>query len=207
MARYIGPDCRLCRRAGQKLLLKGVRCATPKCALEKRNSVPGGYRSRRRLSERGLQLREKQKARQTYGIFEKQFRKLFTEAERQGGISGDNMIRLLEVRLDNVVYRLGFGISRDQARQLVRHGHITINGKRADIPSQEVKMGDVIGWSKAGTKNPLHKSLVENGVDAVVPSWLSLDKVNLTGTVLSMPSSSETDVEFDANAIVEYYSR
>ncbi len=207
MARYIGPNCRLCRRAGQKLLLKGVRCSTPKCAVEKRATVPGGYRSRRRLSERGIQLREKQKARHTYGIFERQFRRLFAEAERQEGISADNFVRLLEYRLDNIVYRLGFAVSSDQARQIVRHGHITVNKGRADIPSQELKPGDVVGWSNSGVKMPAHKNLVENGVEVVIPTWLSLDKVNLTGTVLSIPSTGETNVEFDANAIVEYYSR
>ena len=207
MARYIGPDCRLCRRAGQKLLLKGIRCSTPKCALEKRATVPGGYRSRRRLSERGIQLREKQKARHTYGIFERQFRRLFVEAERQGGISSENLIRLLEARLDNTVYRLGFAVSRDQARQMVRHGHFTVNNARADIPSQELKPGDVVGWSSSGLKSPRHKELVESGVEVVVPTWLSLDKVNFTGAVTSIPSAGDSDVEFDANAIVEYYSR
>jgi len=207
MARYIGPDCRLCRRAGQKLLLKGSRCSTPKCAVEKRSVVPGGHRSRRRISDRGVQLREKQKAKQTYGILERQFRRLFAEAERQGGISAENFMRMLESRLDNVVYRLGFGVSRDQARQIVRHGHITVNDRRSDIPSQELKPGDVVGWSKSGMKSSWRKNLVENGVDVVVPTWIGLDKVNLTGTILSTPPAGENNVEFDANAIVEYYSR
>lgn len=207
MARYIGANCRLCRRAGQKLLLKGVRCSTPKCAVERKATVPGGYRSRRRLSERGIQLREKQKARHTYGIYERQFRRLFAEAERAEGVAAENFVRLLEARLDNVVYRLGFAVSRDYARQLVSHGHVTVNSKRADIPSMELKPGDVVGWSTSGKKTALHKELTENGVEVVIPSWLSLDKTNLTGTVLSVPSGGDTDIEFDANAIVEYYSR
>jgi len=159
------------------------------------------------VSERGLQLREKQKARYTYGLLERQFRKLFTKAGRGKGVTGDIFVQLLESRLDNVVYRLGFADSRSQARQIVRHGSITLNGRKTDIPSCLLKLGDVVGWSNAGARTELHRDTVEGIGDRVIPDWLSLDKENLTGRFIALPSVDKADVRFDANVIVEYYSR
>ena len=208
MARYTDAVCRLCRRSGEKLFLKGSRCVTPKCAVDKRPKPPGqGTGRRRRVSDRGLQLREKQKARYTYATLERQFRRFFAQAEKQGGITGENLLVLLERRLDNVVYRLGFADSRAQARQLVRHGHITINGKKTDIPSCLVKEGDAIGWREGSRKSEYYKILVESIEAKTVPSWLSLDRQNLVGQVIAMPTPEETDARFDSKAIVEYYSR
>lgn len=210
MARYIGPSCRLCRRVGDKLMLKGDRCYTSKCALERR-SVPPGYNAtakrRPRKSERGLQLLEKQKARYTYGLLERQFRKFFAEAERLPGVTGDNLLVLLERRLDNVVYRLGFASSRKQARQIVRHGHILVNGRKTNIPSYLVKPGDVIAWREASKRSEYYKMVSETVGDVAIPSWLSLDKQKLTGKVVSMPSPEDIQAKFDLKSIVEYYSR
>ena len=210
MARYTGAVCRLCRRSGEKLLLKGARCFTPKCAVDKRPKPPGqagAGRRRRRVSDRGLQLREKQKARYTYGTLERQFRKTFLNAERQAGITGENLLILLERRLDNVVYRLGFADSRAQARQLVQHGHITLNGCITNIPSALVKEGDTIGWREGSTKTEYYKQLVEDIESKTVLNWLSLDRQNMIGQVLSLPTPEEVDAKFDGKAIVEYYSR
>ncbi len=208
MARYTGPSCRVCRRLGDKLMLKGERCATPKCALERRTAPPGQKSARRRkISDRGIQLKEKQKARYTYGIFERQFRRFFAEAERRPGVTGDTLVQLLERRLDNVVYRLGFADSRSQARQLVGHGHIKVNGRKVDIPSCLVKAEDVIAWKEKSTKSELYHRAAEGAEGRAIPSWLSLDKTNLTGKVLSLPTRSEIEVNFDDKVIVEYYSR
>ncbi|MCL0053149.1 30S ribosomal protein S4 [Dehalococcoidales bacterium] len=208
MARYIGPICRLCRRSGEKLMIKGSRCFTPKCAFERRSKPPGQQLSRRsQLSDRGVQLREKQKARYTYGILERQFRRFFAQAERQSGIPGENLLLLLERRLDNVVYRLGFADSRAQARQLVRHGHIMLNNRKTNIPSCLVKEGDTISWREASTKTEYYKQLVQSIGGKSVVSWLSLDKQKLVGQVLSLPTPEDVDAKFDAKAIVEYYSR
>lgn len=209
MARYTGAVCRLCRRSGEKLLLKGSRCFTPKCAIDKRPKPPGQQTSkrRRRFSDRALQLREKQKARYTYGTLEKQFRKTFKQSERQAGITGENLLVLLERRLDNVVYRLGFADSRSQARQLVRHGHIVLNGRKTNIPSCLVKEGDTIGWRENSQKSEYYKQLVEDIESKTVLNWLSLDRQNLVGQVLMMPTPEEIDAKFDGKAIVEYYSR
>ena len=209
MARYTGAVCRLCRRSGEKLLLKGSRCFTPKCAIDKRPKPPGQQTSkrRRRFSDRALQLREKQKARYTYGTLEKQFRKTFKQSERQAGITGENLLVLLERRLDNVVYRLGFADSRSQARQLVRHGHIVLNGRKTNIPSCLVKEGDTIGWRENSQKSEYYKQLVEDIESKTVLNWLSLDRQNLVGQVLMMPTPEEIDARFDGKAIVEYYSR
>jgi small subunit ribosomal protein S4 len=210
MARYTGAVCRLCRRSGEKLLLKGARCFTPKCAVDKRPKPPGqagAGRRRRRVSDRGLQLREKQKARYTYGTLERQFRKTFLDAERQAGITGENLLILLERRLDNVVYRLGFADSRQQARQLVQHGHIILNGRITNIPSALVKEGDTIGWREGSTKTEYYKQLAEDIESKTVLNWLSLDRQNLVGQVLSLPTPEEVDAKFDGKAIVEYYSR
>jgi len=208
MARYTGAVCRLCRRSGEKLFLKGDRCFTPKCSLDKRPKPPGQqFRRRQKVSERGLQLREKQKARYSYGILERQFRKLFTEAERQAGITGENLLVLLERRLDNVVYRLGFADSRSQARQLVRHGHIMLNDHKTNIPSALVKEGDTISWRKESTKTEYYKQLAQTIEAKTVLGWLSLDKKNLVGQILSLPTPDDIEATFDGKAIVEYYSR
>lgn len=210
MARYTGAVCRLCRRSGEKLLLKGARCFTPKCAIDKRPKPPGqagAGRRRRRVSDRGLQLREKQKARYTYGTLERQFRKTFLNAERQAGITGENLLILLERRLDNVVYRLGFADSRAQARQLVQHGHIVLNGRITNVPSALVKEGDTIGWREGSTKTAYYKQLAEEIESKTILNWLSLDRQNMVGQVLSLPTPEEVDARFDGKAIVEYYSR
>ncbi|MFA5308343.1 MAG: 30S ribosomal protein S4 [Dehalococcoidales bacterium] len=210
MARYTGAVCRLCRRNGEKLLLKGARCFTPKCAVDKRPKAPGQAstnRRRRRFSDRGLQLREKQKARYTYGTLEKQFKKTFNIAEKLPGITGETLLVLLERRLDNVVYRLGFADSRPQARQLVMHGHILLNGKKADIPSAFVKEGDTISWREGSQKTEYYKLLAENIEAKTVLSWLSLDRQNMVGQVIALPTPDQVDAKFDGKAVIEYYSR
>ena len=209
MARYTGPVCRLCRRSGEKLFLKGSRCFTPKCSVDKRPNPPGQQvrRRRQKLSDRGLQLREKQKARYTYEIMERQFRKFFAQAGRQAGITGENLLVLLERRLDNVVYRLGFADSRSQARQLVRHGHIMLNGRKTNIPSCLVKEDDTISWRKESTKTEYYKQLAQSIEAKTVLSWLNLDKQTLVGQVLSLPTPDDIEATFNVKAIVEYYSR
>ena len=188
-------------------MLKGSKCIT-NCIMEKRAKPPGQHlRQRRRISDRGLQLREKQKARYIYGMLEKQFRRTFAEAERQPGITGENLLVLLERRLDNVVYRLGFADSRAQARQLVKHGHIMLNGRGTNIPSCMVKEGDTISWKEASTKSEYYKQLVENINSKLVASWLSLDKENLVGQVSSLPTPDDIEAKIDGKTIVEYYSR
>lgn len=208
MGRYTQAVCRLCRRSGEKLMIKGDRCFTPKCAVERRAKPPGQHQGRRRrISDRGFQLREKQKARYTYGVLEKQFRRFFTQAGKQAGITGENLLVLLERRLDSVVYRLGFADSRSQARQLVQHGHILLNGRKTDIPSCLVKEGDTIGWRKASNKTEYYKILLETIKAKTIMGWLSLDKQNLVGQVLSMPTPDDVDTKFEVKSIVEYYSR
>ncbi|MFH0768455.1 MAG: 30S ribosomal protein S4 [Chloroflexota bacterium] len=204
MARYTGSVCKLCRRYNEKLMLKGSRCLTPKCATERQSKTRS---RRRRVSDRGLQLHEKQKVRYTYGVLERQFRRIFVQAERQSGITADNLAVLLEKRLDNVVFRLGFADSRAQARQLVQHGHITLNGRKTDIPSCVVKEGDTIGWRKSSIKSEYYKQLVEVIQAKSVASWLSLDRENLVGQILSLPTPDDIGANFDGKAIVEYYSR
>ncbi|HEY8490372.1 MAG TPA: 30S ribosomal protein S4 [Dehalococcoidia bacterium] len=208
MARYTDADCRICRRHGEKLFLKGERCMTPKCAIERR-PVPPGQRPvrRRKVSDRGLQLREKQKARFTYGVLERQFRRYYQEAVRRPGVTGENLLRLLEFRLDNVVYRLGWADSRDQARQLVRHGHIAVNGRKRDIPSAQVHVGDEIGWTGRGKATEYFKLLKEQLGGRTVPSWLAMDANAMTGRVLAPPGRDEIEHRFNENVIVEYYSR
>ena len=206
MARYIEPVCRICRRFGEKLVLKGNKCITS-CILEKRTSPPGQYRQRRKRSDRGLQLMEKQKARYTYGILERQFKQLFSKAERQQGITADNLVVLLERRLDNVVYRLGFADSRAQARQIVQHGHIMLNGRKTNIPSCLVKEGDTISWREGSTKTEYYKLLVENIKAKSIPGWLNLEKEKLVARVISLPTPEEAGAKFEGKAIVEYYSR
>jgi len=208
MARYTAAVCRLCRRSGDKLMLKGSRCFTAKCALDRRAKPPGQQLSRRRrLSDRGLQLREKQKARYTYGILERQFRRFFAEAGRQSGITGENLLVLLERRLDNVAYRLGFADSRSQARQLVQHGHIMVNGRKTDIPSYLVKEGDTISWKESSTNTEYYKQLVQSIESKVILSWLSLDREKLIGRVSSLPTPDDIGAKFEWQSIVEYYSR
>ena len=208
MGRYTAAVCRLCRRSGEKLMLKGSRCLTPKCAMDRRSKPPGPQLRRpRRLSDRGLQLREKQKARYAYGILERQFRGVFAQAEKQSGITGENLLVRLERRLDNVVYRLGFADSRPQARQLVRHGHIMLNGRKTDIPSCLVKEGDTISWKEGSTKSEYYKQLVQSIESKSILSWLSLDKENLVGQVVSLPTPDDVGAKFEGKSIVEYYSR
>jgi len=209
MARYTGPVCRLCRYLGEKLMLKGEKCSTPKCPLERKNAPPGHHTStrRRRISDRGLQLREKQKVRFSYGVLERQFRRFFTEAARAPGATGENLLILLERRLDNVVYRLGFADSRAQARQIVRHGHILVNGHKTDIPSFLVKSGDNVKWRQASTRTEYYKRLAEEIKGKTTLGWLSLDEEKMTGKVLTLPSIDDIDAKFDEKSIVEYYSR
>ena len=212
MARYTGPVCRLCRRFGDKLMLKGEKCATPKCPLERRNTPPGGRpvrrgRGRGGTSDRGLQLREKQKLRVSYGVLERQFRRFFAEAKKRPGVTGETLLMLLERRLDNVVYRLGFGDSHAQARQVVGHGHIMVNGRRAGIPSFLVKSGDLITWCEPSRKTEYYKRLAEQIEGKSIPSWLSLDRESMTGKVLNLPGKDDLEAKFNAKAVVEYYSR
>ncbi len=209
MARYTGPVCRLCRRVGEKLFLKGERCLTPKCAIERRSNPPGehGANRRRRVSEHGLQLREKNRARAVYGVLERQFRNYFDEASRKSGVTGVYLLQLLERRLDNAVFRLGFAESRAQARQTVRHRHITINGRRMDVPSYRVKVGDVIGWRERSKENELYKVLVADIHRKPLPSWLSLDADAVTGRVEALPDPDEMDLKIEHRMIVEFYAR
>src|SRR5919199_3745180 len=209
MARYTGPVCRICRRAGMKLFLKGERCFGPKCAVERRAFPPGSGATtrRRKQSEYGLQLREKQKARSIYGVLETQFRKHFAEAERRPGVTGENLLRILESRLDNVVYRLGFADSRKQARQLVRHGHFHLNGRRTDIPSALVKAGDVVEVAPGSRENEYFKTAQGGLTKKSVPRWLELDVAGLRGRVLSAPGRDDIDTSINEQLVVEFYSR
>ncbi len=208
MARYNKAVCRLCRHAGEKLMLRGEKCFGVKCPLESKTKPPGHQVGRRRrLSERAIQLMEKQKVRRTYGIMEAQFRRFFDAADRMPGITGDNLLALLERRLDNAVFRLGFAESRAQARQLVNHGHITVNGHRTDVPSALVREGDTISWTQSGTKTEYYKTLLESIKGRTTSSWLTLDRQTLVGQVISLPTPADIDTKFDGKAIVEYYSR
>jgi small subunit ribosomal protein S4 len=208
MARYIGSTCHLCRRCGDKLMLKGSRCMTPKCTMERKRRATVGTRGRRRrVSERGIQLIEKQKARCTYGIMERQFRRFFTAAERQPGVTGDSLKVILEKRLDNVVYRLGLADSRAQARQLVLHGHIMLNSRKVNICSHLVGEGDIIAVKEASTRNEYFKRLAEEIKSRTIPAWLTLDRVKLVGQVVTQPMLDDATIKFDSKKIVEYYSR
>ena len=208
MARYTGSVCRLCRREGCKLFLKGEKCYGPKCTVSVRPTPPGehGQARQRKMSEYGLQLREKQKAKRTYGVLENQFHRYFEEAERQKGITGDNLLVLLERRLDNVVYRAGLGTSRPMSRQLVLHGHIRVNGKKVDVPSYLVKAGDVITVREKSAESEYFKGLRE-GTGKVVPAWMTIDAQNLKVTVDAMPKREDIDLTIQENLIVELYSR
>ena len=208
MARYTGPVCRICRRHGLKLFLKGERCFGPKCAIERRNYPPGDHGQRRRkLSEYANQLKEKQKARYVYGVLERQFRKHFDAAERRQGMTGANLLRVLESRLDNVVYRMGFADSRKQARQLVRHGHFSVNGRRTDIPSALLKAGDVVAVMPKARQLEYFKIIQEGLARKGVPAWLELDAPAMSGRVLNLPGRAEIETNVNEQLIVEFYSR
>lgn len=208
MARYTGAVCKLCRREGAKLYLKGDRCYTDKCAIGRRNYAPGQHgQSRKKLSGYGIQLREKQKVRRIYGVLEKQFRAYFEEAERLKGVTGENLLRLLELRLDNVAFRMGFGNSRSEARQLVRHGHFTVNGKKVDIPSYQVKLNDLVAV-KAGSKSSEKlKQLAEDAVTKTAPKWLSVNAEMMESRVISLPAREDIEIPIEEHLIVELYSR
>jgi small subunit ribosomal protein S4 len=209
MARYIDPVCRQCRRIGEKLFLKGERCYTPRCAIERHRRPPGDTSTRRRRpSDWAFQLKQKQKARFTYGVLERQFRKYFEMARDRTGVTGDNLMQLLETRLDNVVYRLSFVDSRRQGRQMVGHGHLNVNGKRVNIPSYLVKEGDVVSWKQSNGKLPEFVTVLTDGLPKrPVPTWLSLDVGNVTGEVSAMPDITQIDTDIDSRLIVEFYSK
>jgi small subunit ribosomal protein S4 len=208
MARYTGSVCRLCRREGIKLYLKGERCFSEKCAVDRRPFPPGQHgQGRRRNSEYGLQLREKQKARRYYGVLEKQFEAYYDEAARRQGITGENLLQILESRLDNVVYRLGFAASRAEARQLVRHGHFTVNGRKVDIPSYLTKVGDVIAIREKSQQIERFKTLLENAESRSIPPWLELDLATKSGKIVRLPAREEIDTPVAEQMIIEFYSR
>ncbi|MHC1720040.1 MAG: 30S ribosomal protein S4 [Clostridiaceae bacterium] len=206
MARYTGAVCRLCRREGLKLFLKGDRCFTDKCAISRRAYAPGQHgQGRKKISNYGLQLREKQKAKRIYGILEGQFRRYYEKAERQRGISGENLLRLLEMRLDSVVYKLGYGNSRSEARQLVNHGHFLVNGKKVDIASYGLKVNDVIAVCDKSKATEKFKTFAEN--PKTLPSWIEGNVENFEAKIVSEPSRSEIDIPVNETLIVELYSK
>ncbi len=210
MARYIGPVCRLCRREGTKLFLKGERCHSEKCAIEKRNFVPGqhGKDRKAKISGYGMQLREKQKVRRIYGVLETQFRNAFEKASAMKGITGENLLGMLERRLDNAIYRMGFGTSHAQARQIVRHGHIQVNGRKLDIPSALVKPGDVIEVREPSRKNPTILAARDATAHAPAPNWIDVDREALKGSVTGMPKREElVQIQVNEQLIVELYSK
>ena len=208
MARYKDSSCKLCRREGQKLFLKGERCYSDKCAYARRSYAPGQHgQQSKKVSEYGLQLREKQKAKRFYGILEKQFRNYFELASKKKGITGENLLQILESRLDNVVYRMGVGTSRAEARQLVRHGHFLVNGQKLDIPSALVKQGDVIEIKEASRKSPKIKDIFEVTGGRAVPKWLEFDQENFVGKVVSLPDREDIDLPIEEHLIVELYSK
>jgi len=208
MARYTDAKCRLCRREGSKLYLKGDRCYTDKCAVARRAYAPGQHgQSRKKMSGYGIQLREKQKVRRIYGILEKQFRDYFEEAERQKGVTGENLLRLLELRLDNVVYRMGFGDSRAEARQLVRHGHFTVNGKKVDIPSYQTGLNDLIAVKPGSKSTEKFKELAENAAGKTAPQWLSINAEMMEARIVALPAREDIDLPIEEHLIVELYSR
>lgn len=211
MARIIGPKCKLCRREGEKLYLKGERCYSNKCAFERRGYAPGMHgrqaQFRRKASDYGLQLREKQKTRRIYGVMERQFRRYFGYALRTKGMTGVNLLQMLERRLDNVVFRLGFASSRAQARQLVLHGHFTVNGQKVNIPSALVNVGDEVAVSEASRKHNYFRDRAKELAHAKPPKWLSLDPEQLVSKVIALPSREDIDMPIREQLIVEYYSR
>lgn len=207
MGRTIGPVCRLCRREGMKLYLKGEKCYTEKCPVHKRPVPPGMHgQGRRKLSDFGIRLREKQKLRRIYGIFETQFKNYFQKAAQTSGVTGVRLLQLLETRLDNVVYRLGYATSRKEARQMVAHGHIAVKGRKVTVPSYQVRPGDVIAPTPRGREHPRVKEVAAGGVRSL-PSWLELSTTTLEGRILVLPAREEIDVPVQEQLIVEYYSR
>ncbi|MBU6351621.1 MAG: 30S ribosomal protein S4 [Chloroflexi bacterium] len=211
MARYTDSVCKLCRREGQKLFLKGERCLSPKCAIERRAFPPGMHGKkqtfRRKTSDYGLQLREKQKARRIYGVLERQFRRYFEEANRSSGMTGVNLLAMLEKRLDNVVYRLGFADSRAQARQLVRHGHFEVNGRKTDVPSFQVSVGDVIKVVEGARSKTYFKDRTKLQQGASVPAWLRTSRSEMKGEILGTPAREDIEIPLNEQLIVEYYNR
>ncbi|MFQ9064912.1 30S ribosomal protein S4 [Eubacterium sp.] len=208
MARYTGPACKLCRREGKKLFLKGDRCYTGKCALERRSYAPGQHgQNRKKTSEYGLQLRAKQSARRYYGVSEGQFHKYFLMAERKEGVTGTNLLQLCESRLDNIVYTAGFASSRAQARQLVNHAHFTVNGTKVDIPSYLVKAGDVIAVKDTSKSTDEFKTLVESNASRTIPKWIDADAQAMTAKVVALPEREEIATPVEEHLIVEFYSK
>ena len=208
MARYTGPACRLCRREGRKLFLKGDRCVSDKCAVGKRSKAPGQHGdSRQKVKEYGRQLREKQTARRYYGVLEKQFKKYYVKAEKKPGITGENLLSVLETRLDNAVYRMGMASSHKEARQLVLHAHFRLNGKKVNIPSMLVKPGDVITLREKSRDSAKIKELIERMQTAVIPKWLDVDRTNVVAKVTSVPAREDIDFDFNEQLIVELYSK
>ncbi len=206
MAKYTDADCRLCRREGCKLFLKGDRCVSSKCAMEKRPVLPGQHGAeRKKVTDYGVQLREKQKVKRAYGLLEKQFRAYYEEAERVAGVTGENMLSLLERRLDNVVYRMGVGSSRSESRQIVSHRHVTVNGKIVNIPSYQVKVGDVIAIKESDKDIEMFKQL--KGVKIATPKWVEFDTEKLEGKVNALPQRDDIDLNIQEHLIVELYSR
>jgi len=208
MARYTGPACRLCRREGMKLFLKGSRCYTKKCSFERRATPPGQHGVRRRkMSEFGTQLREKQKVRRVYQVMERQFRRYFDVAESRPGVTGENLLRLLETRLDNVVFRMGYATSRAQARQLVSHGHFAVNGRAVTVPSIQLRAGDRVEVRESSRKSEYFKAVKEPLRSTQRPDWLSVDADKLSGSVSALPRRDQMPLEIDEQLVVEYYSR
>ena len=210
MARYTGPSCRLCRREGCKLHLKGERCNSDKCSLNRRAQAPGQHgaaNNRRRVKEYSLQLREKQKAKRYYGILEKQFKNYFEKADRKEGQTGENLLTMIERRLDNVVYRMGMAESRKEARQLVLHGHFTVNGKKVNIPSYVVSKGDVVALKENSRKLGKFKMLIEDINARTIPAWMDVDKENIVATIKELPKREDIDFPFEEHLIVELYSK
>ena len=209
MARYVGAVCRLCRREGMKLFLKGERCYSEKCAIEKRNFPPGqhGKTRRAKLAGYGVQLREKQKVKRIYGVLEDQFRRYFETAERQRGITGETLLQLLERRLDNVAYRMGLATSRPQARQLVRHGHLQVNGRRADVPSYSVRVGDVVSVRPGSQKDVALQHALEEVKGRGLPEWLSFDVEKMSGRINVLPTREQINLPVQEQLIVELYSK
>ena len=208
MARYTGPVCRLCRREGTKLFLKGERCTSGKCALDRRNTAPGQHgAANKKMKEYGVQFREKQKTRRYYGVLEKQFVNYYEEADRTQGKTGENLLKLLERRLDNVVFRMGMAESRNEARQLVLHEHFSVNGKKVNVPSFVVKPGDVIAVKESSRDSVKFKGLAESEGGVRTPKWIESDKKNYTAKVVAMPAREDIDFEFNEQLIVELYSK
>ena len=208
MARYTGPACKLCRREGKKLYLKGERCTSGKCALERRNTAPGQHgAAKKKMGEYGVQLREKQATRRYYGVLEKQFKNYYEEADRKEGMTGENLLILLERRLDNTVYRMGLAESHKEARQLVLHAHFTLNGKKVNVPSILVKPGDVIAVKESSRDSAKFKALAEALESKNAPKWLDVDKTNLQAKVVSFPAREDIDFDFNEQLIVELYSK